>query len=405
MVDAILTLNSGSSSVKFSLFEIGASNVLGLIGKGLVELIDGEQHFLVKDSENKALIEERWRPQDFHFKPILEKLIGWTEKHLGRDKLRAVGHRIVHGGSEYICPEQITPTLLAALERLEPLAPLHEPHNLTAAREIAAIRPDLLQVACFDTAFHCTMPTVATRFGLPRLYHDQGIRRYGFHGLSYEYIARRLREDAPALASGRVIAAHLGNGASLCAMRNGQSLDTTMGFSTLDGLIMGTRCGALDPGVILYLAQQRGLSSKDIEDLLYRQSGLLGVSGAASDMRTLLNSKDPCAAEAVEAFVFRIVREVGALTSSMGGLDALVFTAGIGEHAPEIRESVCLGLGWTGLKLDSDANARHATIISSPQSNVTVMVIPTNEELMIAQHTLDKIHRDAMTTVQVPSSK
>lgn len=390
MVDAILTLNSGSSSVKFSLFEISASNVLGLVGKGLVELIDSEQHFLVKDSAGKALIEERWKPQDFHFKPILEKLIGWTEKHLGHDKLRAVGHRIVHGGSEYIRPERITPTLLAALERLEPLAPLHEPHNLTAAREIAAIRPDLLQVACFDTAFHCTIPAAATRFGLPRLYHDQGIRRYGFHGLSYEYISRKLCEVAPALASGRVIAAHLGNGASLCAIQNGQSVDTTMGFSTLDGLIMGTRCGALDPGVILYLAKERGLSPKAVEDLLYRRSGLLGISGFASDMRGLLNSKDPHAAEAVDTFVFRIIREVGALTSSMGGLDALIFTAGIGEHAPEIRASVCQALSWLDVKVDDDANARHARIISSPHSKVTVMVIPTDEEIVIAQHTLDK---------------
>ena len=266
-------------------------------------------------------------------------MIGWAEGHLGADRLIAVGHRVVHGGPDHYRPERATAALLDALDRLTPLAPLHEPHNIAPIRAIAAARPNLLQVACFDTAFHHTMPKVATRFALPREYEQAGVRRYGFHGLSYEYIAGRLREIAPELAKGRVIAAHLGNGASLCAMLDGQSVDTTMGFTALDGLVMGTRSGNLDPGVILYLEQERGLSAKQVETLLYEQSGLLGVSGGlASDMRTLLASDDPHAKEAIELFVYRIAREIGALTSSLGGLDGLVFTAGIGEHAPEIRE-------------------------------------------------------------------
>jgi acetate kinase len=388
MADAILTLNAGSSSVKFSLFVIDASDCLRLVAKGLVELVDAEQNLLIKDPAGKILAQERWKPKDFRFKPILEKLLSWTEMHLGRDRLLAVGHRVVHGGSEYVRPERLTPTLLAALEGLEPLAPLHEPHNLTAARDVAAISPNLVQVACFDTAFHSTIPQVATRFGLPRLYHDQGIRRYGFHGLSYEYISQQLSEIAPALARGRVIAAHLGNGASLCAIRDGQSVDTTMGFSTLDGLMMGTRCGALDPGVLLYLAQQRGLPPKEIEDLLYRRSGLLGVSELSSDMRTLLKSPRRHAREAIELFVFRIVREIGALTTSLGGLDGLVFTAGIGEHSPEIRARVCAALKWLGTNLDYGANERNDTIISLPESRITVLTVPTDEEAMIARHTV-----------------
>jgi acetate kinase len=269
---------------------------------------------------------------------------------------------------------------------------LHEPHNLAPIRAILAARPNLPQVACFDTAFHHTMPFVATRFALPREYEAMGIRRYGFHGLSYEYISLRLREIAPALAKGRVIAAHLGNGASLCAMRDGRSQDTTMSFTALDGLMMGTRCGALDPGVILYLEQERGLTARQIEELLYKRSGLLGVSGGiSSDMRSLLISDDPRAAEAIELFVFRIIRGIGALTSSLGGLEGIIFTAGIGEHAPEIRARVCAGLGWVGTALDEKANAQDAEVISAAHSRIEVRVIPTDEEAMIARHTWDMI--------------
>jgi acetate kinase len=285
---------------------------------------------------------------------------------------------------------------MRSLDALTPLAPLHQPHNIAPIRAIAAARPNLPQVACFDTAFHHTIPAVAARFALPREYEHAGVRRYGFHGLSYEYVAKRLREIAPELSRGRVVAAHLGNGASLCAMRAGQSLDTTMGFTALDGLVMGTRCGNLDPGIILYLEQERGLTAEQVQDLLYRQSGLLGVSGGlASDMRTLLASANPHAQEAIELFVYRIAREIGALTSSLDGLDGIVFTAGIGENAPQIRAMVCARLGWLGVALDEDANANNAPLISAPESHVAVRVIPTDEEAMIARHTLDIIRKAA----------
>jgi acetate kinase len=279
-----------------------------------------------------------------------------------------------------------------ALDRLIPLAPLHEHHNVALIRAIAAIRPDLPQIACFDTAFHHGMPYLATRFALPREYEEAGVRRYGFHGLSYEYIAQRLRDAAPELAAGRVIVAHLGNGASLCAMRQGRSIDTTMGFTPLDGLVMGTRCGAIDPGVILYLLQQRGLTPGQVEDLLYHRSGLLGVSGGiGSDMRALLASADPHAREAIELFVFRIAREIGALTAMLGGLDGMVFTGGIGERAPAIRAMVGERLGWLGAEIDDDANDGNAAVISTPRSRIQLRVIPTDEEAMIARHTLNTI--------------
>jgi acetate kinase len=390
MADAVLTLNAGSSSIKFSLFEIGPQNLLKLASHGVTETIGSEQHFLAKDPAGKVLTEQRWTPKDQHFQPVLEHMIEWTETNLGEDHLIAVGHRVVHGGAQHDRPERVTPALLDALDRLIPLAPLHEPHNIATIRAIAIARPDLPQVACFDTAFHHAMPKIATRFALPREYEAEGIRRYGFHGLSYEYIAGRLRDIAPELAKGRVIAAHLGNGASLCAMQQGHSVDTTMGFTALDGLMMGTRCGNIDPGVILYLEQERGLTAKQVEDILYRRSGLLGVSGGiASDMRTLLASADPHAKEAVELFVFRITREIGALTNSLGGLDGLVFTAGIGEHAPAVRAMVGARLGWLGVEFDLEANAQGAALISTPKSRIEVRVIPTDEEAMIARHTVD----------------
>ncbi len=398
MADAVLTLNAGSSSIKFSLFEVGgpASGVSKLVSRGEVEGIGSEPHFVVRDLAGAILAEQRWPDPKQAFASLLEAVISWAEGHLGANKLIAVGHRVVHGGADHYRPERVTAALLDALDRLTPLAPLHEPHNLAPIRAIAAARPNLPQVACFDTAFHHTMPKVATRFALPQEYERAGVRRYGFHGLSYEYIAGRLREIAPKLAKGRVIAAHLGNGASLCAMLAGQSVDTTMGFTALDGLVMGTRSGNLDPGVILYLEQERDLSAKQVETLLYEQSGLLGVSGGlASDMRTLLASDDPHAKEAIELFVYRIAREISALTSSLEGLDGLVFTAGIGEHAPEIRERVCARLGWLAIALDAEANRRNAALISTPDSGVAVHVIPTDEEAMIVHHTLDVTRRGA----------
>lgn len=387
MPEAVLTLNAGSSSIKFSLFEVDARAGLRLTTHGEVESIESAPHFIAKEQSGAMLAEYSWPNTDQPYEMLLKKVLEWIEAHLGEDKLIGVGHRVVHGGSDHYRPARVTKELLAELDQLAPLAPLHQPHNLAAIRAIAAVRPSLPQVACFDTAFHHDMARVVTRFALPREYENAGIRRYGFHGLSYEYIAKQLRETAPDLASGRVIVAHLGNGASLCAMREGRSVDTTMGFTVLDGLVMGTRCGALDPGVILYLERQLGLSPQAVEDLLYRHSGLLGVSGGiASDMRTLLASTDVHATEAIELFVFRIAREIGALASSLDGLDGLVFTAGIGANAPEIRAKICARLAWLGVQLDANANAYNTPLISTSGSKVEIRVIQTDEEIMIAHH-------------------
>jgi acetate kinase len=398
VAEAILTLNAGSSSIKFSLFDVGSRTTPILVFKAEIDGIGSAPHFVARDLNGNVIAEQRWPNPQLDFQSLLEAVIGWSENHLGTDTLIAVGHRVVHGGPDHVGPELATPALLTALDGLTPLAPLHEPHNVAPIRAIAAARPKLAQVACFDTAFHHTMPAVATRFALPREYEAMGVRRYGFHGLSYEYISARLREIAPQEAKGRIIAAHLGNGASLCAMQAGCSIDTTMGFTALDGLVMGTRCGNLDPGVILYMEEEHGLTAKQVEALLYQKSGLLGVSGGvASDMRMLLASADPHAKEAIELFVFRIAREIGALTSCLGGLDGIVFTAGIGEHAPEIRAMVCARLGWLGITLDQKANCENGGIISTPQSRVTVRVIPTDEEAMIARHTLDTIGNVSFT--------
>ena len=395
MARAILSLNAGSSSIKFSLFERQGTIGLRPVYHGQIETIDSAPRFRVQDCAGSLLADQHWTDSQQSFRSLIEKVIDWVETHLGDDDLIAVGHRVVHGGSDLVAPESVTPELLNKLDLLVPLAPLHQPHNIESIRVIANARPGLRQVACFDTAFHHSMPTVATRFALPREYETAGVRRYGFHGISYEYIAARLRVIAPTLAQGRVIAAHLGNGASLCAMQAGRSVDTTMGFTALDGLVMGTRCGNLDPGVILYLERERGLTAKQITDLLYRRSGLLGVSGGiASDMRTLLASGDARAHDAIELFVFRMVREIGALASSLGGLDGIVFTAGIGEHAPAIREMVCARLAWLGVQLDPDANASNAALVSTPQSHIEVWVVATDEEAMIARHTLDMIDDD-----------
>ena len=391
MADAILTLNAGSSSLKFSLFEIAQDRQLRLASEGQVEGIGIAPHFVAKSPNGATLAERRWPEINPDYDALVEQVMSIAESHLGDDKLIAVGHRVVHGGPDHDRSQRVTTDLLTALDKLTPLAPLHEPHNIAPMRAIAKARPNLPQVACFDTAFHHGMPIVATRFALPRQYEAEGVRRYGFHGLSYEYIAGRLRELAPDLARGRVIAAHLGNGASLCAMQGGRSVDTTMGFTALDGLVMGTRSGSLDPGVILYLEQQHGMDAEAVEKLLYNQSGLLGVSGISSDMRTLLASTESRAGDAIELFVFRIAREIGALTASLNGVDGLVFTAGIGEHAPEIRAAVVNRLGWLGAVLDQAANARGDLLISKPESRIALCVVPTSEETMIARHTLDTI--------------
>jgi acetate kinase len=387
MPDAVLSVNAGSSSIKFALFEIEGRDAPTCTAHGQIEGIGRAPRFLARDRAGKVLEDARW-PSGSH-ESLLSSLLGFVDLHLGTDRLRAVGHRVVHGGADFTGPMIVSEVVLAALETLTPLAPLHQPHNLVPIRAIAAARPGLPQVACFDTAFHHTMPLLATRFALPREYEAQGMRRYGFHGLSYEFIARRLAQDAPGLAAGRAIVAHLGNGASLCAMQGGRGVDTTMGFTALDGLMMGTRCGTIDPGVVLHLIEHLGMTPKAVEDLLYNRSGLLGVSGVSNDMRTLLASDEGQAREAVELFVFRIAREAGALVSTLGGLDGLVFTAGIGEHAPPIRQMACERLGWLGIRLDAAANARTEAVISAPDSRIEVRVIPTDEEAMIARHTLE----------------
>lgn len=385
MPDAILALNAGSSSIKFALFDRGPG--LAPRVRGEMEGIGTAPHFIAQDPAGKTLMEKSWPNRSTDHDALLGWLLEWVEGHLGDATLAAVGHRVVHGGRDFTAPVRLTADIVAALDRLTPLAPLHQPPSLALVRTIMALQPALPQTACFDTAFHHTLPAVATWFALPREYEDEGVRRYGFHGLSYEFIARRLTELAPGLARCRIVVAHLGNGASLCAMQDGRSVDTTMGLTALDGLVMGTRCGSLDPGVVLYLLQEKGLSATEIETLLYKRSGLLGVSGLSSDMRTLVASPDIRAREAIELFVFRIAQETALLAASMGGLDGFVFTAGIGEHAPEVREAVCERLRWLGVRMDKAANAACATHIGEPGSSVAVMVIPTDEEAMIARHT------------------
>lgn len=384
MIGSILSLNAGSSSIKFALFDTEAN--LALTVRGEIENLATEPHLIARDAAGKELAEKRLPPG---FDMALHTLMDFADAHLGRDGLAAVGHRIVHGGPNHIEPELMTPALLTALDALTPLDPLHMPGNLAPIRAVTSARPRLPQVVCFDTAFHHTMPAVATRLALPRAISATGVRRYGFHGLSYEYIASCL---PPELAAGRVIVAHLGSGASMCALRAGVSIETTTGFSALDGLVMATRCGLLDPGAILYLGRQ-GHSFSDIEDMLYRRSGLLGISGISGDVRLLLASNDPHAREAIDLFTYRIACEAGSLISALGGLDGFVFTAGIGENSPAIRAAVSERLGWLGLRLDQTANDASADRISTAASTIDVRVIPTNEEAMIARHTQAAIQR------------
>jgi acetate kinase len=388
MSDALLAINAGSSSIKFGLFTAGAD--ITPLARGTLEGIGTAPHLIVHGADDETLTERRWEDgADMAHESFFDAIFGWIEGHLAPNRLIGVGHRIVHGGATFADPVIATPAVIAALEALCPLAPLHQPHNLAAVRAAARVRKHLPQILCFDTGFHRTQPAVATRFGIPHALDEEGVRRYGFHGISYAYIARRLTGIDPAMARGRVIAAHLGNGASLCAMANGRSLDTTMGFTALDGLVMGTRCGAIDPGVLLYLQQSKGMDADTLTDLLYNRSGLLGVSGVSSDMRDLLDSDAPLAEAAVELFVYRVAREAGALASSLGGLDGIVFTAGIGENAAPVRAAICRRLAWLGVALDDAANDTGAAVISTADSRVRVRVVPTNEERMIAIHVRD----------------
>jgi acetate kinase len=390
MNDAVLSLNAGSSSLKFALYEVAAVGAPTPAVRGEIEGIGTAPHLIARDLNGRIMTERRWPDRaTMAHEAFFGDLFDWIEHHLGGDELIGVGHRVVHGGARFDGPVLATEAVMAELAALSPLAPLHQPHNLAAVRAAQAVRPHLPQVVAFDTAFHRTQPSVSTRFALPRDLEIEGVRRYGFHGLSYEYVAHTLAVLDPEMARGRIVAAHLGNGASLCAMSGGVSLDTTMGFTAVDGLVMGTRCGALDPGILLYLIQSHGYTGEEIEDLIYRRSGLLGVSGVSSDMRALLASRDPRAAEAVELFVYQISRQAAALVGSLGGLDGLVFTAGIGEHAPAIRAAACARLSWLGVELAAEANAAGAAVISASSSRVKVRVLPTDEERMIAIHTLD----------------
>ncbi len=391
MPGAVLALNAGSSSIKFGLFEVGNGSRLSLMSKGGIEGVGGDPHFTATDADGSVLEDKHWQGEDAAYDAMLGALLAWAEGHVQPDTLAAVGHRVVHGGHHFTAPVLLYDDIVQQLDALTPLAPLHQPHSLAPVRTLMALRPGLPQVACFDTGFHHTMPAVATRFALPREYEDEGVRRYGFHGLSYEYVARVMRQETPVLAAGRVVVAHLGNGASLCAMRDGRSQDTTMGFTALDGLVMGTRCGTLDAGVVLYMLQQKRLAAQEVEHVLYERSGLLGVSGLSGDMRALLASADPRAREAVELFAFRIGQQTAAMASSLGGLDGFVFTGGIGEHAADVRAMVCERLRWLGVQLDAAANRAGAGRISAPGSRVEVHVIPTDEEATIARHTQDMI--------------
>ena len=377
----LLVLNAGSSTLKFSLFDAAATDTPRLAVHGLVDGIGVHPRLVIGDAAPRAAAAA-------DHAGAFGVVARWLEEHLRGAPPTAVGHRVVHGGTRYAGPVAIDDVVLAALEALTPLAPLHQPQALAAIRGVRDHWPSVRQIACFDTAFHHGRPELVEAFALPRALFESGVRRYGFHGLSYEYIAGTLPSVAPSIAEGRVIVAHLGNGASLCAMRGRRSVETTMSFSALDGLPMGTRVGDLDPAVVLYLITERHMSPEEVSTLLQTRSGLLGLSGVSSDVRDLLASREPRARFALEYFTFRIAREVGALASVLGGLDGLVFTAGIGEHAAAVRADVCARLAWLGVRLDDPSNRAHGPTISAADSRVGVYVIPTNEEIVIARATL-----------------
>jgi len=388
MSDAIIVVNAGSSSLKFSVYAVGDPE-LNLVARGQIEGLGTSPRFRAKDSKGEALAETSLGSgaERFGHTEGFAHLAQWLHSRYGEQMTPvAVGHRVVHGGLDFIKPILITPDVMAALANLIPLVPLHQPHNLAGVKAVTQLLPDVPQVACFDTAFHRGRPSVTERFGLPDELFQRGLRRWGFHGLSYEFISSQFKRLAPEVAARRVIVAHLGSGVSMCAMKDGRSFDTTMGFSALDGLPMGTRCGSLDPGVVLFLLRQIGRD--EVENLLYTKSGLLGISGISNDVRELLSSDNPLASEAIEFFTYRAIREIGALTAALGGLDALIFTAGIGENSPLIRGRICDGLGWLGIKIDSGANERGRGCISAADNSPSVWVIPTDEERVIAQHTL-----------------
>jgi acetate kinase len=394
----VMTLNAGSSSIKFALFDAGGA-APSVVAVGLAEMLSEQRRIKVHDGAGKVTHEESWTAGSgipFHTN-ALRRILEWRQKAFPQAQVIAAGHRVVHGGIEHAAPVLVTDAVLRDLEALVPLAPLHQPYNIAGILAAREAWPHVQQVACFDTAFHRSHPFVDDVFALPRHFYDEGVRRYGFHGLSYEYITGRLAEISPLHAAGRVVVAHLGNGASMCAIRDGHSVASTMGFTALDGLPMGTRCGQLDPGVVLYLMQTKKMSADAITDLLYRDSGLKGLSGVSHDMRELEASDDPHAHQAIEYFVFRIRRELGGMAAVLKGIDAVVFCGGIGENAVHVRERVLEGMEWIGIELDRFANRANAQVISSERSRVRVFVIPTDEELMIARHTLAVVERVTTT--------
>ena len=386
MAKCVVVLNAGSSSIKFAAYAVGPEQPA--LFRGQIERIGVAPHMHISNAAGQRVAEAAWSAKELDHREGTKVILETLRDLLKGGTVVAIGHRIAHGGLDYAAPVRVDGDVLSALFKLAPLAPLHQPHNLAPIETIAAAAPQMPQVACFDTAFHRTQPPLAQMFALPRKYTEEGVRRYGFHGLSYEYVSGRLRELAPEVASKRVIIAHLGNGASLCALRNGKSIAATMGFTALDGLMMGTRSGSIDPGVLLYLMDAHGLNARAVEDLLYRRSGLLGVSGISSDMRQLRASADEAAREAIALFNYRAVREIGSLAAALGGLDAFVFTGGIGEHDAETRAAIVEQCDWLGARLDDDRNEAGDGRISDKTSSVDVWVVPTDEERMMARHTL-----------------
>ena len=385
--DVVLVLNAGSSSLKFALYPCVGARAWQALGRGQIEGIGSMPRMTAKTADGSRLPVPGLAATLADGRAALALLVEWLNETFGSVRVVGVGHRVVHGGPDHGRPVVVTPAILNELRRLEPLAPLHQPYNLGAIDAVAQRLPGVPQVACFDTSFHRGQPAVAELVPLPAELRQGGLQRYGFHGLSYEYIASVLPDIAPAVASGRVVIAHLGSGASLCALRERRSVDSSLGFTALDGLCMGTRPGALDPGVVLYLFQGLGMSAKEVETVLYKRSGLLGISGISNDMRDLLASEAASARLAIDYFVYRAAREIGAMAAVLGGLDAIVFTAGIGEHSAAVRRRICEASAWLGLELDLAANDAHATCISSASSKVSAWMIPTNEELMISRHT------------------
>jgi acetate kinase len=387
MSDYAVVLNAGSSSLKFCVYERPTAAGWRLESRGQIEGIGTSPRFSAKDGAGQSLADHPLSGTVHDGRTALDALAEWLRSRHGGAHVLGVGHRVVHGGATFAGPTIVTPEVLEGLRALVPLAPLHQPHNLAAIDAVAERLPGVPQVACFDTSFHRGQPAVASVVPLPREICGSGVQRYGFHGLSYEYIASVLPQVAPEIAGGRVIVAHLGSGASLCALKNGRSIDSTLGFTALDGLCMGTRPGAVDPGVILYLFQNLGLSAKEVETILYKKSGLLGISGISNDMRDLLASAEPGARLAVDYFVYRAAKEIGALAAVLNGVDGVVFTAGIGENSAEVRRRICEASSWLGIDLDEEANVARGPRISTAGSRVSAWMIPTNEELMIARHT------------------